>query len=108
MSPVIDLVSCVSSLLINAGAGASVQLHSPSGCCGQRLVVATSEGRPTRDLALDLFLKKSFIDVVKIAPLLIGKARKRPHRAPEWANSLRSALFETGQFAGPELQGFLC
>jgi hypothetical protein len=105
MSPVIDLVSCVSSLLINAGAGASVQLRSRS---SQRLVVATSEGRPTRDLALSLGLKKSSIDVVKIALLLIGKARKRPHRAPEWANSLRSASFETGQFAGPELQGFLC
>ena len=38
--------------LINAGAGASVQLRSRSGCCGQRLAVATSEGRPTRDLAL--------------------------------------------------------
>src|SRR5215472_5819509 len=36
----------------DAGAGTSVQLRSRSGCCGQRLAVATSKGRPTRDLAL--------------------------------------------------------
>src|SRR5262249_55907818 len=35
-----------------------------------------------------LGLKKSSIDVVKLALLLIGKARKRPHRAPEWAQIL--------------------
>src|ERR1700757_3049896 len=68
----------------------------------------TSEGRPARDFALSLGPKQSSIDVVKIALLLIGKARKWPHRAPERANSLRSASFETGQFAGPELQDSLC
>ena len=46
--------------------------------------------------------------VVKLALLLIGGARKRPDQAPEWANPSRSASFETGQFAGQKLQGFLC
>jgi hypothetical protein len=42
-----------------------------------------------------------------LALLLIGiKAREGSHQAPEWVDSLRSALFETGQLAGPELQDF--